>query len=269
MSIPKVPPRRVNKQEDRRVTSVPKPEPVEVPAGHFIYQNTAGTFLPTFHISKTPITNDQYMEFLQATRDGLPSFFKDKRFGILAKDRAGNYIGPELPVVGVTFRDAKAYAEWVGGRLPTEFEWEKAARGTDGNEYPCGSQYRLDDRIVAFNRDGTMPVDREGVERIASPYGVLDMAGNVCEWTTSLYEPGEKETLVLRGGAWNSWHIKELRSTAREGRAQIGRTIIRGSVWFGIVYGAYFRIAPFSPTAHPVVEFTKCTSRRVFEVPLV
>ena len=118
------------------------------------------------------------------------------------------------PVTGVTWRQATDYAAWVGGRLPTEAEWEKACRGTAGSIYPWGDVLPTENLANFFpNTGGTMPVGSDSPQG-DSPYGVADMAGNVWEWTSSRPEPypyaagdgredpGAEGKRVLRGGAW-------------------------------------------------------------------
>ena len=109
----------------------------------------------------------------------------------------------DRPVVHVSWDDAVAYAEWAGGRLPSEQEWEKAARGIDGRIYPWGDEFdaaRCNSRESGIGT--TTPVGRYSPGG-DSPCGCADMSGNVWEWTASEYEPGSGRR-VLRGGAFSN-----------------------------------------------------------------
>jgi len=187
--------------------------------------------LPGYWIDKCEVTVARYRKFCQETGREMPE-------------------APEWgwrddhPIVLVTWRDAAAYARWAEKRLPTEMEWEKAARGTDGRKYPWGSQWpppagsgnfcdeafarkdpafaqlstALGDPPLSGYDDGyacTAPVGKFPLG--ASPYGALDMAGNVWEWCADWYDedayqryakgdlkpPGSGTFVVLRGGSWN------------------------------------------------------------------
>jgi len=175
-------------------------EMVDVPAGEFLYgdEKENRTIEKPFRIARYPVTNVQYKKFVDATQHALPSHWgKDER---AYPDGKANH-----PVVSVSWHDAQAYCEWLSKktgqayRLPTEEEWECAARGSDGRVYPWGDEFDKDKANTEESGiGGTLPV---GVFDGASPCGALDMAGNVWEWTSSEYD---KDTRVLRGGAWGN-----------------------------------------------------------------
>jgi iron(II)-dependent oxidoreductase len=134
--------------------------------------------LDAFYIDKYEVTNVQYKKFMDATGHEAPEFWSDEK-----------YNRPNQPVVGVTWHDAAAYAKWAGKRLPTEAEWEKAARGTGGRRYPWGSQWNSLKCNFGSESDGykyTAPVGSFLTGR--SPYGAMDMAGNVWEWCADWYD---------------------------------------------------------------------------------
>ena len=159
--------------------------------------------LEAFYIDKYEVTNREYQEFLKDTGyPELPGHWEDGNFAEGQDD---------LPVTNVTWTEAFTYALWAGKRLPTEEQWEKAARGTDGRVFPWGEDYQKGwanvgvDGRKALARGGSFPKD-------VSPYQVYDMAGNVMEWTLSWYKayPGSdyqfkkfgEEFKVLRGNGF-------------------------------------------------------------------
>lgn len=166
-------------------------------------------YLDAFYIDKYEITNAQYKKFIDNT-GWPPPLYADNPL----------YNQPDQAVMAVSWKDAEAYARWAGKRLPTEAEWEKAARGTDGRIWPWGNQW--DNTRLNGNDAGavdgyvyTAPVG--SYPKGVSPYGVHDMAGNVWEWTADWYDkeyykyspkinpkgPETGENRVARGGAWD------------------------------------------------------------------
>lgn len=207
-------------------------ELVTIPAGPFVRGTNRGGFderpertiyLDSFLIDRYEVTNAQYAAFVKATghrKSGPPSRY--------AKNTA-RMRGVNQPVVYVSWEDAKAYCEWRGRRLPTEAEWEKAMRGTDGRLWPWGNVEIHDGANWARVDDGfevAAPVGR--VRSDESPYGVMDGAGNVMEWVEDWYQenayaesqdrnPSSPEYgtyKVLRGAAYTSAG-SDLRITAR------------------------------------------------------
>ena len=170
----------------------PAADRVRIPAGPFIQGSIHGeederpartSTLPTFSIDRTEVTRGDYAR-CQAAGRCRP-----------APDAPAPGDG-RLPMANVTWADAQAFCRFAGGRLPTEAEWEKAARGTDGREYPWGSE-PLCDRANWGNFDGEGPcAGRNPGHPVAvgqypagaSPYGVLDLGGNVWEWVADRYD---------------------------------------------------------------------------------
>ncbi len=190
---------------------------VSIPAGPFIMGSDSGdpdetpqheVDLPAFEIDLYEVTNAQFAAFVEAT-----GYQTDAEKAGEAGWRAYYTEGKENhPVVKVSWNDAVAYCQWGGKRLPTEAEWEKAARGTDGRVFPWGNEWdpaKANVKESGFR--GTTPVG--GFPDGVSPYGVYDMAGNVWEWTADWYQPypGSSDTgnpyfgekfRVTRGGGW-------------------------------------------------------------------
>jgi formylglycine-generating enzyme required for sulfatase activity len=188
------------------VASLSDTDTIIIPAGPFLSGEALETVtLPEFRIARYPVTNEEYYRFVQETGHRRPDHWL----------RDGRY-PPELsrhPVVFVSWEDSVAYTQWIGARLLSEVEWEKAARGTDGRQYPWGDTFIAENCNTSESKtDGTRPVD--ACPGGASPYGVVDMAGNVWEWTSTLYETGEIWR-VLKGGAWDYKGIKDTRCANR------------------------------------------------------
>jgi formylglycine-generating enzyme required for sulfatase activity len=145
-----------------------------------------------FYIDKYPVTNAEYKEFLKAKKRRVPRTWDNKtKTYPPGKDNH--------PVRGVSFFDAKAYAESVGKRLPTEKEWEKAARGAKGRQYPWGNAFASSrcNTLEAKYKDTTEVIQFDPAG--ASPYGVIDMAGNVWEWVDTWAREDEKK---VKGGCY-------------------------------------------------------------------
>jgi formylglycine-generating enzyme required for sulfatase activity len=161
--------------------------------------------LKAYYIDRYPVTNVEYKRFVDATGHRVPKQWQ-----------GGDYPQGEAdhPVHMVNWYDAKAYAHWAEKRLPSEAEWEKAARGTDGRRWPWGDRFDESKTVAWENamrmRATTVPVSdySEG----ASPYGVRQMSGHVDEWIEDWYEPYPGSEYisgcygsrfkVLRGGSW-------------------------------------------------------------------
>jgi formylglycine-generating enzyme required for sulfatase activity len=166
-------------------------EMVWVPEGEFLMgDDKRRVHLDGYWIYKYPVTVTQYMAFCDATGHERPS-----------KPRWG--WRHDHPVVNVSWPDAAAYCAWAGVSLPTEMEWEKAARGTDGRKYPWGNEWDANKCWCSRKEYGdpksTAPVTdySEGI----SPCGAWHMAGNVWEWCENQHPRGG-DSRVVRGGAW-------------------------------------------------------------------
>jgi len=188
---------------------------VLIPAGKYIRgtnnrlpdegpQYTAET--KAFWIDKYEVTNLQYKQFIDATNRKSPSHFRNRTYPEGKVDH---------PVVFVSWYDARDYCQWAGKRLPTDIEWEKAARGTaDDRDFPWGDTFDVTKvnspvRWKSLNMEGdTMPVG--SLEAGKSPYGLYDMSGNVWEWTDSWYTQ-------YPGNTWASENYGELYKVLKGG----------------------------------------------------
>jgi serine/threonine-protein kinase len=183
---------------------------VLVPAGPFTRGSTRGadderpvkvTTLPAFRIDRTEVTRAMYGRCVAARRCKPLA-------GALASE-------PNLPITNVNWSEARAFCAFAGGRLPSEDEWEKAARGGDGREFPWGKDLdctranwgSFENEGPCAGKNPGKPVDVGSYPQGASPFGVLDMAGNVWEWVADKYDR-DPSRRVVRGGSCCSYFVE-------------------------------------------------------------
>lgn len=229
-------------------TSIPIPSPVElkvnptdgaeivlIPAGDFLMGSDKSNdpyfwgaeapehtvTLESFWIYQTEVTQGMYQRCDDANACPAPVMINHP-----VAQQYGNPRFEDYPVVMVTWQSALAYCQWAGGRLPTEAEWEKAARGTDGRLFPWGDEPSADGLA---NYSSSSPEQVGTYPLGSSPYGVYDMAGNVLEWVNDYFEPlyyeysplenpigpASGSRRVIRGGAFNQNGVDGLRTVAR------------------------------------------------------
>lgn len=193
---------------------------VVIPAGPFIYGSTQGDederpsrrrTLPAFAIDRTEVTRADYARCVAARRC-KPARVDDA--DAVGNGAAASPPDGRLPATGVSWRDAQTYCAFASGRLPTEAEWEKAARGDDGREYPWGNDVACDRANWGnFEGEGPCAAVNPGhplavgqYPNGASPYGVLDLAGNVWEWVADKYDQ-DPARRVVRGGSCCSFFV--------------------------------------------------------------
>jgi iron(II)-dependent oxidoreductase len=211
------------KQPDNRNTGIQpviEPEMVLIPGGvftmgnipredeEFIDNQAHKVYVDTFYLDKYEVTNAMYYEFCLATNHRLPEFWGMDQFR-----SSMNY--PNHPVTGVCWSDAKTYADWKGLRLPTEAEWEYAARGgLEGMNYPNGNE--MDSALANYYTTQGHPL-KVGSYPV-NGYGLYDMSGNVVEWVWDFYDDGYYlvsplenprgplygKQHCIRGGGWRS-----------------------------------------------------------------
>ncbi len=195
-----------------------------IPTGTFVMGNLSGAYnerprriisLDGFYMDTHPITEGQFKVFVEETHFQPSAWVSHP-----GRD--------ELPVVDVNWEDAQAYCTWAQKRLPREAEWEKAARGLNGQDYPWGNVF--DSSHAAILENGSVELAPVGhYKRGESPYGMLGMAGNVWEWTiddytdnypingisSEIFTEGSSVERVVRGGSWIC-HSSLLRCSKRE-----------------------------------------------------
>ena len=246
-SIP-IKPEKSDPAFDLEITGKDGASMVLIPAGEFWMGSPGGegdkdeypqhrVYLNAYSMDKFEVSVSQYDAFLQSSGRQAPEYWDQ-----VSTAKHGN-----LPVVGVDWHDAGAYCRWAGKRLPTEAEWEKAARGTDERKYPWGNEEPTP-TLANFGKEWfskniynerLAPVD--SYEAGKSPYGLHHMAGNVWEWTTDWYEerfygqtprpnppgPSSGTTVVVRGGSWFMVPYS-VRSADRDSHTPTSRNVFIG-----------------------------------------
>lgn len=198
--------------------------------------------LPAYEITRNAITNRQYEAFVSATGHPAPEVDATtwKSYGLIhpyARTRRHAWLNGAIPagrgdhpVVLVTRADAEAYARWLSSvtgdrwRLPTETEWEKAARGGDGRAFPWGNRFDAK-KLNSADAGPSDTVPAGSFPAAASPFGMLDAAGQVFEWTATSDEPGRS---IVKGGSWDDKGCGVCRPAARHGRPDAIKHILIG-----------------------------------------
>ena len=224
-----------------------------VPAGEFLAGGSwnetkvechSGVTLQGYYLALHAVTNAQYARFLSAVHPGKADLEKWISFDsdCNVHEQGGGYEaygGKEShPVVQVSWDGAQAYCGWAGLRLPGELEWEKGARGTDGREYPWGTEWEQSKCRNDRNRGGERTSEVWGYGEGVSPWGMYQMAGNVWEWCTDWYEseayarykqgelsaPKSGSSRVVRGGSWRRGYADYFRCADRNNFVPGGRS---------------------------------------------
>jgi len=224
VNVPLATPRLVSRVERTQTVRNAPPGMVEIPAGIFKFKTTRSflspneaipypdyadgrdVFVQRFFIDVYPVTNKQLKAFLTATHYKPKDSTNFLKHWVAGRPPRGQ---EHHPVVNVSLDDARAYARWVGVRLPTEVEWQYAAQGTDARKYPWGNQY---DSAKCNNGLGrTTAVDQFPSGK--SPFGVTDLVGNVWQLTNDVYDNGSNYFGMIRGGSYYNptasvWYIQ-------------------------------------------------------------
>jgi len=204
--------------QEQRTTLLPDIDWVEIPGGDFVYQEGQRRSLPTFYMARYAVTNVQYQTFIDA------GGYRDERWWadlVRPQPAESSWSHSNRPRANVDWYEAVAFGRWLSAqrgdevRLPTEEEWERAARGRGGRDYPWSQAYRTGYANVDELRGGAGKWYLQRTTAVgvypyaASVEGVLDLAGNVWEWCLNKYYHSEQITAdtsgdkrVLCGGSW-------------------------------------------------------------------
>lgn len=188
-----------------------------------------------FHIDRYPVTNKQFAHFLASSGywpNDAHNFLRDWHEGVPPPGWCNR------PVTWVSLEDARAYAQWAGKRLPHEWEWQYAAQGTDGRAYPWGDVWQADAVPPAWRgRGAKAPAEIDAHPSGASPFGVLDLVGNVWQWTDE-YADDHTRAAVLRGGSsyqpqTSHWYFPQAYRLDQHGKYLLMAPCKDRSAWVG------------------------------------
>jgi len=191
---------------------------VSIPAGVFMYQNNVTVFLDDYYISIYEISNTEFKKFIDDNGYNNIQYWEKGGYGQYGDTplywydneyKGGSFEeNREYPVIGVSWYEANAYCKWLSEKafhthkLPSEKEWEKAARGVDGRNFPWGNS-SVDFTIANYNNNIGSIAEITSYRRSLSPYGIYNMAGNVWEWCSDNWEVSDRYR-IRRGGGWYS-----------------------------------------------------------------
>jgi len=232
------------KKSTSSVITIKGVELIKIPAGEFIMgsdESEHRVYLDEYYIGKYPVTNIEYSKFINSGGYIERKYWSNEGWEFIMDNNITEpqYWGdsesnqPNQPVVGISWYEAEAFCIWAGLKLPTDAQWEKAARGTDGRKYPWGNDWDCNkccNSVSPSKKNRTCPVG--SYPNGASPYGVMDMSGNVSEWCQDKYDvnyyktmpyknpnniTGQSRLILIRGSDWSLYMTKFFCCTYRAG----------------------------------------------------